>query len=83
MIYLLDTDHMSLLERGGAEGAAIRARLDGRLRVPITCAQARTAGKIGNSADVPSSGRGSKASPGLKLSLPFACAAGSPIGHLG
>lgn len=26
-MYLLDTDHMSLLDRGGAEGAAIRARL--------------------------------------------------------
>jgi len=27
MIYVLDTDHMSLLRRGGAEGAAIRGRL--------------------------------------------------------
>ena len=27
MIYLLDTDHMSLLSRGSAEGARIRARL--------------------------------------------------------
>lgn len=26
-MYLLDSDHMSLLERGGAEGAMIRSRL--------------------------------------------------------
>ena len=28
-MHLLDTDHMSLLDRGGAEGARIRARLRG------------------------------------------------------
>ena len=27
MIYLLDTDHISLMDRGGAEGSNIRARL--------------------------------------------------------
>jgi len=26
-MYLLDTDHMSLLERGGAEGETLRMRL--------------------------------------------------------
>ena len=30
-MYLLDTDHISLMDRGGAEGQAIRARLK---RVP-------------------------------------------------
>ena len=32
MIHLLDTDHISLLERGGTEGAAIRNRMR---RIPI------------------------------------------------